>query len=162
MNRRSKLKVQEQIAVYGSEDGVICAALQVLAGRMAGNKTVLSDPQTVKTYLTLSLASLPHEEFWVLYLDAQNRVIASESLFRGTLSQTSVYPREIVKRALHFNAGAVIFAHNHPSGVSEPSYADESLTKALQQALKLVDVRVLDHFVVGGVSVCSFAERGLI
>ena len=95
-----------------------------------------------------------------LFLDAQNRVITIEELFRGTLTQTSVYPREVVKRALHHNAGAVILAHNHPSGVAEPSHADETLTQALRQALALVDIRVLDHFIVAGSSVLSFAERG--
>jgi len=97
-----------------------------------------------------------------LFLDAQNRVIATEELFRGTLTQTSVYPREVVKRALHHNAGAVILAHNHPSGVAEPSHADETLTQALRQALALVDIRVLDHFIVAGSAVLSFAERGLL
>ena len=97
-----------------------------------------------------------------LFLDAQNRVITIEELFRGTLTQTSVYPREVVKRALHHNAGAVILAHNHPSGVAEPSHADETLTQALRQALALVDIRVLDHFIVAGSGVLSFAERGLL
>jgi DNA repair protein RadC len=97
-----------------------------------------------------------------LFLDAQNRVIDSEELFRGTLTQTSVYPREVVKRALRFNAGAVIFAHNHPSGVAEASRADELLTLSLKQALALVDIKVLDHFVVGGNVVMSFAEKGLL
>jgi len=98
----------------------------------------------------------------VLFLDAQNRVIASEELFHGTLTQTSVYPREVVKRALAHNAGAVMFAHNHPSGIAEPSQADRHLTSALKQALALVDVRVLDHFVIGEQTSCSFAERGWI
>ncbi len=97
-----------------------------------------------------------------LFLDAQNRVIGVEELFRGTLTQTSVYPREVVKRALHHNAGGVILAHNHPSGVAEPSHADETLTQALRQALALVDIRVLDHFIVAGSAVLSFAERGLL
>ena len=97
-----------------------------------------------------------------LFLDAQNRVITIEELFRGTLTQTSVYPREVVKRALHHNAGAVILAHNHPSGVAEPSHADETLTQALRQALALVDIRVRDHFIVAGSGVLSFAERGLL
>ena len=113
-------------------------------------------------YLRLKLQSLPHEVFVALFLDAQNRVIEIEELFRGTLTQTSVYPREVVKRALHFNCGAVIFAHNHPSGIAEPSHADETLTQALKQALALIDVRVLDHFIVAGSGVLSFAERGLL
>lgn len=96
----------------------------------------------------------------MLFLSAQNRLIASEELFRGTLTQTSVYPREVVKRALALNAAAVILAHNHPSGVAEPSHADRLLTDALKSALSLVDCRVLDHVVVGGTTTCSFAERG--
>jgi DNA repair protein RadC len=124
--------------------------------------SAMSAPGAVRDYLRLMLHGRPHEVFVVVYLDAQHRVLASEELFRGTLTQTSVYPREVVKRALHFNAAAVIFAHNHPSGVAEPSRADESLTAALKQSLSMVDVRVLDHFVVAGDSALSFAERGLI
>lgn len=122
----------------------------------------LSSPAAVRDYLRLKLQALPHEVFVALFLDAQNRVIEIEELFRGTLTQTSVYPREVVKRALARNAGAVIFAHNHPSGVAEPSHADETLTQALKQALALIDVRVLDHFIVAGAGVVSFAERGLL
>lgn len=119
-------------------------------------------PQAVKDYLALHLAHLPYELFAVLFLDGQHRLLALEEMFRGTLTQTSVYPREIVKRALALNAGAVILAHNHPSGVAEPSRADEQLTQALKNALQLVDVRVLDHLVVGRGVVVSFAERGLL
>jgi DNA repair protein RadC len=122
----------------------------------------LSAPGTVRDYLRLTLHGRPHEVFVAVFLDAQHRVTACEELFRGTLTQTSVYPREVVKRALHHNAAAVIFAHNHPSGVAEPSRADEALTAALKQALALVDVRVLDHFVVAGDGALSFAERGLM
>ncbi len=122
----------------------------------------MSAPGAVRDYLRLLLHARPHEVFVVVFLDAQHRVLASEELFRGTLTQTSVYPREVVKRALHFNAAAVIFAHNHPSGVAEPSRADEALTAALKQALALVDVRVLDHFVVAGDGALSFAERGIL
>ena len=105
---------------------------------------------------------LAHEAFVALWLDAQNRLIAAEELFKGTLTQTSVYPREVVKKALWHNAAAVVLAHNHPSGVAEPSAADEFLTRELRQALALVDVNVLDHFVVAGSSVMPFAERGLL
>ena len=126
------------------------------------NGSALNSPASVREYLRLKLQSLPHEVFVALFLDAQNRVIEIEELFRGTLTQTSVYPREVVKRALHHNCGAVIFAHNHPSGVAEPSRADETLTQALKQALALIDVRVLDHFIVAGSGVISFAERGLL
>ena len=122
----------------------------------------LTSPEKVRDYLKLSLASLPHEAFVVLFLDSQHRLLAAEELFRGTLAQTSVYPREVVKAALARNAAAVIFAHNHPSGVAEPSRADELLTQALKQALALVDIRTLDHFVVAGHRVVSFAERGLL
>ena len=122
----------------------------------------LSSPQAVRDYLRLKLQGRPHEVFVGVFLDAQNRVLQVEELFRGTLTQTSVFPREIVKRALHYNAAAVIFAHNHPSGVAEPSRADEALTQTLKHTLALVDVKVLDHFVVGGDSAMSFAERGLL
>ena len=124
--------------------------------------SALTSPEAVRDYLRLSLASLPHEAFVVLFLDSQHRLLAADELFRGTLAQTSVYPREIVKAALSRNAAAVIFAHNHPSGVAEPSRADELLTQALKQALALVDIRTLDHFVVAGDRVVSFAERGLL
>ncbi len=122
----------------------------------------MTTPQAVKDHLRLGIGSLDHEVFQVLFLDAQQRLIASEEMFRGTLSQTSVYPREVVKRALSLNAAAVILAHNHPSGMAEPSRADEYLTQTLKSALQMVDVRVLDHMVVGGTDVCSFAERGLL
>lgn len=125
-------------------------------------RDVLTAPQAVRDYLRLQLAGLPHETFLGLFLDAQNRVIASDELFRGTLTQTSVYPREVVKRALHHNAAAIIFAHNHPSGVAEPSNSDQVLTLALKGALALVDVKVLDHFIVAGSGMLSFAERGLL
>ena len=124
--------------------------------------SALTSPEAVRDYLRLSLAALPHEAFVVLFLDSQHRLLAADELFRGTLAQTSVYPREIVKAALGHNAAAVIFAHNHPSGVAEPSRADELLTQALKQALALVDIRTLDHFVVAGHRVVSFAERGLL
>jgi DNA repair protein RadC len=122
----------------------------------------LASPKAVRDYLRLLLQSRGEEVFMALFLDAQNRTLAVEELFRGTLTQTSVYPREVVKRALHYNAAAVIFAHNHPSGLAEPSRADENLTQALKQALALVDVKVLDHFIVGHGASMSFAERGLL
>jgi DNA repair protein RadC len=125
-------------------------------------RDVLSSPRAVRDYLRLALAGRQHEVFVVLLLDAQHRVIHCEELFRGTLTQTSVYPREVVKCALRHNAAAVIFAHNHPSGVAEPSHADEILTRSLKSALGLVDVQVLDHFVVAGSATTSFAERGLL
>ena len=120
----------------------------------------LGSPQAVRQYLQLLLARRPYESFAVLFLDVKNRLIAAEELFRGTLTHTSVYPREVVKTALAHNAAAVILAHNHPSGTPEPSAADRTLTLALKQALALVDVRLLDHFVVAGRHVYSFAEHG--
>ncbi|OYZ08076.1 MAG: hypothetical protein B7Y32_02270 [Methylophilales bacterium 16-45-7] len=125
-------------------------------------RDVLSSPKQVRDYLMLKLGALSREVFMVIMVDAQNRVLAQEILFEGTLTQTSVYPREVVKRALHYNAASVILAHNHPSGIAEPSKADETLTQSLKQALALVDVRVLDHFIVAGNSTLSFVERGLL
>jgi len=122
----------------------------------------LNSPGAVRDYLQLQLRGRQQEVFMVIFLDAQHRVMASEELFSGTLTQTSVYPREVVKRALHFNAAAVILAHNHPSGVAEPSQSDRMLTDALKQSLSLVDVRVLDHFIVAGSGCLSFAERGMV
>jgi DNA repair protein RadC len=123
---------------------------------------LFDSPEKVRDYLRLGIGRLPHEVFAVLFLDAQHRLIADEELFRGTLTQTSVYPREVVRRALQHNAAAVILAHNHPSGLAEPSRADELLTRSLRQALDLVDVRVLDHLIVAGAGAVSFAERGLL
>jgi DNA repair protein RadC len=125
-------------------------------------RDALSSPRAVRDYLRLALAGREQEVFVVMLLDAQHRVISSEELFRGTLTQTSVYPREVVKCALKHNAAAVIFAHNHPSGVAEPSHADEILTRSLKAALALVDIQVLDHFIVAGSRTVSFAERGLL
>ena len=123
---------------------------------------VFDSPQRVRDYLRMQLGHLGHEVFAVLFLDAQHRLLQLEEMFRGTLTQTSVYPREIVKRAIELHASAVILAHNHPSGVAEPSRADEFLTQTLKSALQLVDVRVLDHLVVGRTEVVSFTERGLL
>ena len=153
----------------GTRDALVCHKLAVarelllrnLAKRMEA-EPVLTAPAVVREWLQLYCANLEHEVFIVLLLDAQNRLIEAHELFRGTLSQTSVYPREVVKATLARNAAAVMFAHNHPSGVAEPSRADELLTQSLKQALALVDVRVLDHFVVAGTRTVSFAERGLI
>jgi len=125
-------------------------------------RDALSSPAAVRSYLRLAVGHLEHEVFMVVFLDAQNRVIATEQLFRGTLTQTSVYPREVVKRALDRNAAAVVLAHNHPSGVAEPSVQDQALTRTISEALALVDVKVLDHFIVAPGAALSFAERGLI
>jgi DNA repair protein RadC len=122
----------------------------------------LNSPKAVRDFLRLELLQQDKEVFIGIFLDAQNRVLATEHLSEGTLTQTPVFPREVVKRALYFNAAALIFAHNHPSGLAEPSRADEVLTQALKQALGLIDVKVLDHFIVGGSTTMSFAERGLL
>jgi DNA repair protein RadC len=148
-------------AKYAQLQAVLEMARRALEEKLK-NGDILSSPESVREYLRLSLQGKQHEVFVGIFLDAQNRIIATEELFKGTLTQASVYPREIVKRALHHNAAAMIFAHNHPSGLAEPSQADEVLTISLKQALALVDVKVLDHFVVGSDSAMSFAERGLI
>ena len=139
-------------------------AIMELARRAIGEQlragASLSSPDAVRLYLRLLLARQAHESFVVLFLDVKNRLIANEEMFRGTLTHTSVYPREVVKAALAHNAASVLLAHNHPSGAAEPSEADLLLTRALTQALALVDVRVLDHFVVAGSHVHSFAEHG--
>ena len=125
-------------------------------------RPVFESPTAVKDYVQLHLAQRPHEVFAVLFLDSQHRLIALEELFRGTLGQTSVYPREVALRALHHHAAAVVLAHNHPSGSVQPSRADEVLTQTLKTALALLDVRVLDHVIVGPGQALSMAERGLI
>jgi DNA repair protein RadC len=122
----------------------------------------LSSPESVKSYLRLFLAGQEYESFVAIWLDAQNRLLASMEMFRGTTTQTSVYPRELVRTGIKLNASAVLFAHNHPSGSVEPSRADEMLTSQLRQALALVDIKVLDHFIVTDTSILSFADRGLI
>ena len=136
-------------------------ARRSLAQQLA-QRTVLSSPQHVKDFLRLQLAHEGQEVFAVMFLDVQNQLLQFEPMFRGTLSQTSVYPREVVKRALALQASAVILAHNHPSGIAEPSRADEFLTQSLKQSLALIDVRVIDHLVVGADHAISFAERGLL
>jgi DNA repair protein RadC len=144
-----------------SADEVLQQARRVLSHRVRRGAT-LSSPQAVKDYLRVQIGVLEHEVFWVVFLDAQHRLIALKQMFRGTVTQTSVYPREVVKESLALNAAAVILAHNHPSGEAEPSRADEFLTQSLKSALSLVDVRVLDHLVVTCDAIVSFAERGLI
>lgn len=146
-------------AKYAQLQAVIELARRSITEELRVGET-LSSPQAVRKYLQLLLARRPYESFAVLFLDVKNRLIAAEELFRGTLTHASVYPREVVKTALAHNAAAVILAHNHPSGTPEPSTADRTLTQALKQALALVDVRLLDHFVVAGSSIYSFAEHG--
>lgn len=152
----------QDCSVRAREDKAIYRAIKILERRLGEDGEALSSPQAVRDYLSPVLAEEEHEIFIALFLDAQNRVISSEPLFRGTLTQTAVYPREVIKRALHHNAAGVIFAHNHPSGRADPSDADMVLTAALKSALALVDVKSLDHFIVGKKKVMSFAERGLM
>jgi len=136
-------------------------ARRALAEEMRARDS-LTSPAAVRGFLRLRMQDLPHEAFYCVCLDAQNRVIVADELFRGTLTQTSVYPREVVKHALANNAASVILAHNHPSGVAEPSVQDQALTRTLAEALALVDIKVLDHFIVAQGTCLSFAERGLM
>lgn len=121
---------------------------------------LLGSPQKVRDFLRLQLSALPCEVFFAIFVDSRHRLIAAQELFRGSLTQTSVYPREVVKRALSLNAAAIIFAHNHPSGIAEPSEADNHLTRTLKKALELIDIRTLDHFIVAGNALYSYAEHG--
>jgi DNA repair protein RadC len=146
-------------AKYAQLQACLEMARRHLSERLA-REDVLSNPDATRRYLQARLRDLPHEVFACLYLDNQHRVMDFEELFRGTLDGASVYPREVVKAALRRNAAALIFAHNHPSGIAEPSTADRSLTQRLREALSLVDIRVLDHLVVGDGETVSLAERG--
>jgi DNA repair protein RadC len=173
---RKRPKVSEALPAYGVSDGVLSwrhglrarerntvdRALAVLGAKLRGSGSVLNSPNAVKVYLRLQLAAETRERFGVLFLNSQHRVIAFEIMFTGTLTQTSVYPREIVLAALRHHAAAVVLTHNHPSGTAQPSRADEALTQALKGALQLVDVRVLDHVIIGGDDALSMAERGLV
>ncbi|MBC7404367.1 MAG: DNA repair protein RadC [Cytophaga sp.] len=148
-------------AKYAQLHAVLELAQRSISEELKTNEP-LSSPDSVKNYLQLLIGNKPYESFAVLFLDIKNRLIKSEELFRGTLNHASVYPREVVKAALCHNAASVILAHNHPSGSCEPSQADLSLTQTLKHALALVDVRVLDHFIVANPNVYSFAEHGQI
>lgn len=165
-HQNGDLFCSEGASGYAADPATKLQAVRELAMRaMAENlkgRDALTSPGAVRDLLRHKLAGLPHEVFVCIHLDAQHRVIAIEELFRGTLTQASVYPREVVKAALKANAAAVIFAHNHPSGACQPSRADELLTRNLKDALALVDVKVLDHFIVAGTNALSFAERGLL
>ncbi len=147
-------------AKFAQLQAVLEMAKRHLLEQLARGDALCSPAQT-RQFLTAQLASYPHEVFACLFLDNRNRVIAFEKMFYGTIDGASVYPREVVSLALKKNAAAIIFAHNHPSGVAEPSHADEQITRRLKDALALVDIRVLDHFVIGD-EVVSFAERGLL
>lgn len=148
-------------AKYAQLQAVLEMSRRALAEELE-NRNAMNSPGLVRDFLRLSFANKEHEVFIGIFLDAQNHVIASEELFSGTLTQASVYPREVVKRALLHNAAAMIFAHNHPSGTAEPSHADKVLTQSLKQALALIDVKVLDHFIIGSSTTLSFAEHNLI
>ena len=150
-----------KIAKLQSDDSIIAQAIAIL-GRKLKAREVFSSPQAVKQFCQLNLARLEYEVFGVLFLDAQHRLIEYRNMFRGTLTQTSVYPREVVREALELHAAAVVLTHNHPSGSVQPSRADEVLTQTLKSALALVDVRVLDHVIVSASETLSMAERGLI
>jgi len=158
----STLYVRERARRYrpAEEREVLAAAAELLGARVVGE--ALNSPRDCADFLRARFARREHEVFSCLYLDNRHRVLAFEELFRGTLNGTAVYPREIIKRALEHNAAAVILVHNHPSGVAEPSRADELLTTRVREALQLVDVRLLDHLVVGDGEVVSFSERGLL
>lgn len=156
------MAVSESSTRIRAGDTIIRRALRVLAQRLGEPGAALTSPQSVREYLRLRIGAEECERFVALWLNHQHQVVEIEELFRGTLSQTAVYPREVVKSALRANAAAVIFAHNHPSGLAEPSSADEVLTLMLKNALNLVEVKVLDHFVIGASTSTSFLERGLM
>lgn len=148
-------------AKYTQLQAVLELARRHLGEQLSG-EAVLSNPAAVSGFVRAHLQDYPHEVFMVLYLDTRHRLLAAEELFRGTIDGANVYPREVVRQALHHNAAAIIFAHNHPSGVAEPSPADEAITRRLQEALGLVDIRVLDHIIIGRGQEVSLAERGLV
>lgn len=150
------------MAITPAEQKVLDRAARILARELKERPLAMTSPQLVRDFLRFELEHVEHETFCVLFLDTQHRLIAFEELFRGTLDSASVYPREVAKEALRHNAGAVILAHNHPSGIAEPSHADRRITDRLKEALDLFEIRVLDHLVVGSPEVVSFAEQGLI
>lgn len=143
------------------EKRVLARASKIIESKLT-QQTVFTNPEAVKEYCRYSLVHNEHEVFFMLLLDNQHALIKSIELFRGTINQSPVYPREVIKEALSYNASAVIFSHNHPSGISEPSLSDKDITIRLKNALALVDMRVLDHIVVGSRECVSFAERGLL
>jgi len=150
------------MAISPNEQKVLERAARILAREAKERPYSMTSPQLVRDFLRFRLEHVEHEQFCALFLDSQHRLIEFAELFRGTLDSASVYPREVAKEALHHNAAAVIFAHNHPSGIAEPSMADRKITKRLQEALGLFEIRVLDHIVVGSPGMVSFAEEGLI
>jgi len=157
------LLVQESSGALrtATTEEILVSARAVLARTIRRGKS-LESPRVVREYLSVTLGTRPHEVFGILYLDNRHRLIEWQELFRGTIDGASVHPREVVKEALARNCAACILVHNHPSSVAEPSQADELITRRLKDALALVDIRVLDHIVVGGGDVTSFAEKGLL
>lgn len=164
MSQVHSLFVQDAQGQYivAADDTVVASALRVVDAQISRVADVFHTPDAIKSYLCLRIGGLPHEIFGVMFLSSQNGMIAFDEMFRGTVSQTSVYPREVVKRALQLNAAAVVLVHNHPSGAVQPSRADEHLTQTLKAALALVDVRVLDHIIVSGDRSLSMAQQGLL
>lgn len=148
-------------ALSAEESAIIVQAQAILSNHLRKNGPAFTSPDLVCTYLRTRFFGLEHEEFHIIYLDNQHRLLQTEKMFRGTIDGASVYPREVAKAALRWNAAALIFVHNHPSGVCEPSQADRNITQKLKDALALFDIKVLDHFIVGD-EVYSFAEHGLI
>jgi len=162
----SPFKLNESTGCYTAakpltERDILEQARHILDQRFSRGP-VVSDPKAAREYVMLQLADLEHEVFACLFLDNRHRVLAWESMFRGTIDSASVHPREVVKTALRHNAAAVILTHNHPSGIPEPSNSDQAITRRLVDSLALIDVRVLDHLVVGGSEITSMAERGLL
>lgn len=145
-----------------SDERIVARAIEIVKSRIQKTGDLMSNPESVKNYFVLKNALLEHEVFGCMFLNSQNNLISYQELFRGTLTQTSVYPREVVKAALGCNAASVIFTHNHPSGICQQSNADVKITSELKKALAMVDVVVLDHIIVAGVDTLSFAEKGLI
>ena len=162
MSNTIKTEDEPVYLTASNDNAIIERALDILRSRLREPGEAMTSPTTVKNYLTLRLADREHEVFSVLFLDTRHRVLAFEEMFRGTIDGASVHPREVVRQALAHNAAAVIFSHNHPSGVAEPSQADRHITERLRDALELVDVWVLDHIIIGGMDSVSLAERGLI
>ena len=150
------------IAFTPVEKRALTRAKNILAEKLSTYNVTFSSPESVKEFLTLRLASDEREHFEVLFLNSQNQLIVCERLFSGTINAASVYPREVIKRALELNAAGMILAHNHPSGNPEPSIADKKITKRIQEAADLVDINVLDHLIIGGTNHVSFATRGLL
>lgn len=164
MSVRAHDSCLESLSAIASQhdDWIIQQAIALLEQRVFKGGPFINQPQAVKDYLRLKLVAEPNEVFAAIFMNSQHRVLAYEPLFRGTLNETAVYPRVVVQRALELNAGAIIFSHQHPSGTTEPSTADRHLTDRLKAALALIDVRVLDHIVIGEGAPYSFAEHGLL